>query len=157
MEFQFDTFCKVTKVSIYETYNPGFTHQISLYDYDQKTWIPVWSGNVQTNLPAAARIFSPTLTNTTVCSNRIRLDINTATAPSYYEIDAIEIEGYAMKPHPDAKEKTIIHNTIIPEDVPVAVQWVEKVNAFSSEYSASWPAKNVIGNIYLNIDTFRQK
>lgn len=156
MEFQFDTFSRVTQVNIYETYTCGRTVQISLYDYVGQKWEPIWSGPVQTNLPAAARIFAPALTRTDLCSNRIRLDIDTTSAPSYYEIDAIEIVGDAVPTPPEAKEKIVVSNITIPDDVPVAQQWVAKVNKFSSEYNG-WPATNVCGpsNTYPNYGDLR--
>lgn len=81
----------VSKVVIYETYNPGAVDTVYLRNSITQVWNTVWSGVAAPALPCP-RAFEISISPTSYTVDAIRIAINSPAVSSWNEIDAVEIQ-----------------------------------------------------------------
>lgn len=87
----FDNPQKATEIEVYETFNPGAVDTLYLRKASDKSWVMIWSGSADNNLPPASRIFSVSFPETSFETDAIRVAINSPSVPGWNEIDAVRI------------------------------------------------------------------
>ena len=98
LELGFDTVQTVTKIQIFETYNPGAVDSVFLRDAGTKKWNLVYAKPAVKGLPEKSRIFEIFLIEeTTFFTDAIRIAINSPAIPNWNEIDAVAITGQRKK------------------------------------------------------------
>eukprot|EP00051_Salpingoeca_urceolata_P013670 m.172455 g.172455 ORF g.172455 m.172455 type:complete len:1227 (+) comp17859_c0_seq1:103-3783(+) len=99
VEIRFDKMVVPTKVTVFETYNPGAIVKIlacTPNDLGGKaSWFVLWSGKPQHDLPAESRAFSPELRVAPFATNTLRLELDHRHLDYYAELDAVLLEGFA--------------------------------------------------------------
>ncbi len=80
-----------TGVTVRETYNPGFVRKIEAIDTNN-IFHTVWSG-VEKIVPNQINNFSVNWPRTSYLVKALKVTIDTASVPSWQEIDAIELRG----------------------------------------------------------------
>jgi hypothetical protein len=94
----FDTIQTVSKIEIYETYNPGAIDTVYLRNASTQAWDKVYTGSATPTGVDEARIFTVTLSKpTTYFVDAIRLAIDSDMVDDWIEIDAIAISGKRKK------------------------------------------------------------
>jgi len=99
MEVQFDEQVFVTRVEVFENFNPGHVSRIAMQreeDAASTNWETVWSGTPAAAVPSVAgtraSVFVPNICSLPFPSRRVRLEI-ASTGPSWAEVDAIRLTG----------------------------------------------------------------
>ena len=89
----FDTAQYVNQIDIYETFNPGAVTTVSVRNKENGSWSPVYTGEVNKNLPKASRIMKIDFPQTSFLVDAIKISISSSQVPGYNEIDAVKIIG----------------------------------------------------------------
>jgi hypothetical protein len=117
IELSFERPCRVSRIFIFETFNPGVGQfflnsddfciwfeyawlipgavvKIATRDPKTQEWVSVWEGSMtQRYLPACARIFDPKLSAPTFATNAIRIDMNTNDSASWRFVETFNSQS----------------------------------------------------------------
>ncbi|XP_071548734.1 F-box/LRR-repeat protein 4 [Panulirus ornatus] len=121
------------RVDIYETYHPGSVVRV-WGSLEGRGWILLWSGEPQTGLRAAARIFSPPIRQPNQLVNLLRIEFDQRYLNYYSAFDSILLVGST---HTASKSFTLtgdsitsqikklgLHTTMCEEDILAGVQFL---------------------------------
>ena len=90
----YDTIQTVSKIEVYETYNPGSIDTVYLRDAATQKWNKVYTGTAAPTSTTEAKIFTVTLPKeTTYFVDALRLAIDSDMVYDWIEIDAVAITG----------------------------------------------------------------